>query len=252
MKGPGVKKLGWRATFGVAMIAATVVLMVVHYLVFRDLYNLGFYSVHALVMMPAQALLLTLLLNEFLTRKSRQEMLNKLSMVIGAFFTEVGSDLLRRLSCMDATCEIQDEFRIDGTWDHARYEHARQTAAAYRFSVRPTAEDLAAIREFLVERQPFILGMLQNPNLLEHERFTDVLWAVSHLTEELRLRGDVSNLPGGDVGHLVLDIQRAYAALALQWLDHAEHLQTAYPYLFSLVVRMNPLDPNASPIVRAA
>ncbi len=29
-----------------------------------------------------------------------------------------------------------------------------------------------------------------------------------------------------------------------------EHLQNNYPYLFSLAVRMNPLDPEADPIVK--
>jgi len=30
-----------------------------------------------------------------------------------------------------------------------------------------------------------LLGLLGNPNLLEHDSFTDLLWAVFHLMEEL-------------------------------------------------------------------
>jgi hypothetical protein len=37
----------------------------------------------------------------------------------------------------------------------------------------------------------------------------------------------------------------------VEWLDHVQHLQTAYPYLFSLALRTNPLDPNASVTVAA-
>jgi hypothetical protein len=32
-------------------------------------------------------------------------------------------------------------------------------------------------------------------------------------------------------------------------LAYLEHLQTAYPFLFSLAVRTNPLDPAASPVI---
>ncbi|MGB4442001.1 MAG: hypothetical protein WBJ62_07230, partial [Coriobacteriia bacterium] len=92
----------------------------------------------------------------------------------------------------------------------------------------------------------FLLGLLQNPTLLEHEAFTNVLWAVFHLAEELDHRTEFSALPKSDIAHLTGDVKRAYAAAAVEWLDHAAHLQKQYPYLFSLLVRTNPLDTNAS------
>lgn len=51
--------------------------------------------------------------------------------------------------------------------------------------------------------------------------------------------------------HLNGDLKRAYAAIAVEWLDHVQHLQKQYPYLFSLAVRRNPLDTNASVVVTA-
>ena len=43
-----------------------------------------------------------------------------------------------------------------------------------------------------------------------------------------------------------MDVKRAYTQLGVQWLDYLRHLQTQYPFLFSLAVRTNPLDPHAS------
>ena len=34
--------------------------------------------------------------------------------------------------------------------------------------------------------------------------------------------------------------------LVREWLSYMEHLKSDYPYLFSLAVRTNPFDPNAS------
>ena len=42
------------------------------------------------------------------------------------------------------------------------------------------------------------------------------------------------------------DVKRAFTQLTGQWLEYVRHLQVAYPYLFSLAVRTNPLDPHAS------
>ena len=245
-----MKKLGWRVKLGAALVAATAVLMVVHYLIFRDAYNLGFYTVHAIVMMPLEVLFVTIILNALLERRSRQERLHKLNMVVGAFFSETGSDLLRRISALDETPEVREQCRVDGTWDAARYAAARRFASAHSYRVSVSPEHLEAMRGFLANRQQFVLALLQHPNLLEHESLTDTLWAVSHIAEELRARASFEDLPASDLRHLAGDIERAYAALTVEWLEYARYLQSAYPYLFSLTVRTSPLDPEASAIVR--
>jgi hypothetical protein len=40
-----------------------------------------------------------------------------------------------------------------------------------------------------------------------------------------------------------------YELLAAQWLAYMKHLRDNYPYLFSLAIRTNPFDPDASPEV---
>lgn len=44
-------------------------------------------------------------------------------------------------------------------------------------------------------------------------------------------------------------LQRAYTAPANEWLNYIRRLKLAYSYLYSLAVRLNPLDPNARPEV---
>ena len=50
--------------------------------------------------------------------------------------------------------------------------------------------------------------------------------------------------------HLSGDIQRAYQILVREWLDYLEHLKQDYPYLFSLALRTNPFDANASVVIQ--
>ena len=105
--------------------------------------------------------------------------------------------------------------------------------------------DWEGLRSFLVEKKSFLLSLLANPNLLEHESFTDLLWAVFHLAEELASRKDVSLLPESDHEHLKGDIRRVNVYLSTEWLAYMQHLQADYPYLFSLAVRTNPFNPDA-------
>ncbi len=43
---------------------------------------------------------------------------------------------------------------------------------------------------------------------------------------------------------------RVYSQAVIEWLVYMQHLKKKYPYLFSLAMRTNPFDTNASPIVR--
>jgi hypothetical protein len=111
--------------------------------------------------------------------------------------------------------------------------------------------NLPELRDFLVGKRDFLLRLLENPNLLEHESFTDLLRAVFHLLEELGSRRELEGLPSTDLAHLAGDIRRVYGQLLDQWLSYMRHLSDNYPYLYSLAVRTNPLDETASPIVTA-
>ena len=86
-------------------------------------------------------------------------------------------------------------------------------------------------------------------HVLEHESFTNLLWATFHLTEELEARPSMDGLPDSDLEHIAGDIKRLYGHLATDWVSYVEHLKSAYPFLFSLVVRIHPFQENPSPVV---
>jgi len=120
----------------------------------------------------------------------------------------------------------------------------------YQYGIEIQKVSLSDLRTFLLGRRDFLLRLLENPNLLEHESFTELLRAVFHLTEELACRAALQGLPDTDYAHLTGDIKRAYILLVHRWLDYMRHLEENYPYLFSLAMRTNPFDQTASPIVK--
>jgi hypothetical protein len=240
-----VNRATWRIKLGIGLASATAFVLLANLMVFGMPKETTFWVMHSLAMMPIEILVVTLILNQLLEGRARQEMLHKLNMVIGAFFSEVGSDLLRRITAFDADVEVRENFFVRDDWDDSSFAKAKAVAAAYDYTVDAARGDLAGLRDFLVSKRDFLLRLLENPNLLEHASFTDALWAVFHVAEELENRSNLSGLSAADLAHLSYDLKRAYAALAGEWLDYIRHLKLTYPYLYSLAVRLNPLDPNA-------
>ena len=131
-----------------------------------------------------------------------------------------------------------------------RFSDAQNNIEHLDYKINSQLGNLEDMKSFLLSKRFFFLGLLQNPNLLEHESFTELLWAVFHLTEELSYRPQTTHLPDADYDHLSNDIKRAYVKLISEWLRYMRHLQIQYPYLFSLAVRTNPFDPEASVIIQ--
>ncbi len=172
-------------------------------------------------------------------------------MVIGTFFSEMGTRLLTLFSDNDQGLDgIKEGLIVTGDWSDQDFSSADKHLRNYEFNVDIAQIDLVELHDFLIVSRDFMVRLLENPVLHEHESFSELLRAVSHLTEELANREDVTQLPDSDYEHLGGDIKRAYTLLVHSWLDYMKYLQGNYPYLFSLAMRRNPFDLEASPIVK--
>jgi len=200
--------------------------------------------------LPIEVLLVTLIIHRLLGEREKHERLEKLNMVIGTFFSEIGRKLLAYLSdCDPGLDEIRKSLIVTNDWSNQEFRDVTRRLKEYDYEIDITRVDLDDLKTFLVKKREFLVRLLENPILLEHETFTALLRAVFHLTEELAQRDDVKKLPDSDLKHIALDIKRVYAILAGDWLDYMKYLKDNYPFLFSLAMRTNPFDQQATPIV---
>jgi len=242
----------WYILFGAALIVCSALLYLLHFAIFRDAHHIYIYLLGGLAFLPIEVLVVTLIVDTLLSSRDKRAALEKMNMVIGAFFSEVGTALLRDLGRFDPDADDKRSlFAECGSWKPADFAQVRASLRDMRFTCDSRAEDLEPVRDLLVAKRDFMVRLLENPMLLEHESFTSLLWAVFHLTEELASRPALSGLPDPDLDHLSGDMGRAYALLVSQWLDYMRHLETSYPYLFSLAVRLNPFDPDARATISA-
>ncbi len=244
-----MRRISWKIALGTSLVVLSAVLYYVHFAVFRDSHHIFVYLLGDIAFLPIEVLLVTLVIHQILTEREKRLLLQKLNMVVGAFFSEVGIKLLRSFIDADRSPSPKCERLGAGAWQRQSLADLVRVMRECEYSPAAAPADLERMKAMLAAERGFLLGLLENPNLLEHESFTNMLWAVFHLAEELEARSVFSELPASDVKHLEGDMKRAYTALTVEWLYYMDHLKRNYPYLFSLAVRTNPFDRTISAIV---
>ena len=246
-----MKRFSWQIMLAAMLIFLSAVFYFFHYTIFHDTHHIFIYLIGDVAFVPIEVLMVTVIIHQVLSAREKKTRLGKLNMVIGAFFSEVGTTLLTYFSDWDPKLkDIRKDLVVSSDWSQEEFTKVSKRLMTYQYAVDIKKVDLKALRMFLKEKLDFLLRLLENPTLLEHESFTDLLWAVSHLAEELAARDDVTKLPASDKDHLAGDIKRIYVLLVHQWVNYMAHLKDNFPYLFSLAMRTNPFDQEASPIVQ--
>ena len=244
-------KWGWEIRLGLVLIVSSVVLYYVHFLIFRDTHHIFIYLLGDVAFIPIYVLIVTLIIHRVFNEREKHRVMEKMNMVIGAFFSEVGSQLIDYLIEFDSNLDrIRDSLIIKKDWTNRNFLLAKRNFRNHDYEIDRKKGDLEKLRDFLKENRAFLLRLLENPVLLEHQNFSNLLWAVFHFSDELTRRRTLKNLPDSDYEHIVGDIKRVYVLLIGEWLDYMKHLQRRYPYLFSLALRTNPFDPNADITVK--
>jgi hypothetical protein len=174
----------WLIGFGVILLALSLALMGIHYVLFEDIRWLEKYVVFELAFLPIEVIVVTLILDRLLEARERKERLEKMNMVIGLFFSEVGVGLLWQIAVLGPGLEkIRAGLSRGADLPATDYERLKATLASFSAGPKLRPEDPAALKEQLKAHRGFLVHLLENPILIEQEEFTNALRAVFHLTE---------------------------------------------------------------------
>lgn len=240
-----------------SIVAAVVLLLLsatffaLQHLIFAEPKEAGFLFFQDLAFLPLHVLFVTLILDRAINAREKRERLEQMHIVISAFYSEVGADAIGALNpFIGNIADLRTLFSEMEAWPPGRFGAAAERVPGYTLEADSRAGDLEAVKRLLSEKKAVLLTMFENPNLLEHSRFTNMLWAVYHLQDELANRDDLGVLPETDRNHLSTDIERAYRMLLVEWVYYMRHLKGSFPYLYSLAVRKNPFRTDRSVVVR--
>ncbi len=222
------------------LVILSIVIYYVQYLIFHQAENTLFYLLQDLAFVPIQVALVTLIINRFLNVMETRKKIKKINVIISTFFVETGIEVISTVSRFnrnnDAFCE---KIKIE-EFNRKKEYKLKKEVMEFKFDIYADPAKLEELYSILLKYKGSMLNMLTNPNLLEHDSFTDMLWAVFHVADELQVRGKFDKLDKEDIDHLSNDIFRAYNALIVEWINYMSYLNAEYPFLFALALKKNP------------
>jgi len=229
------------------LVLFSTALYILQLIIFRSPRDTAFYILQDIAFLPLQVAIVTVVLGRFLKNREKTARLGKINMVINAFFSEAGTEILMQLTEFDKNYEdIRPNLDVQVSWNDKLFSKTIKYLDKADLIIECNTEDLESLKSLMKNKRDFLIRMIENPNLLEHDTFTDMLLAVFHITEELLARTEFQDTNKADMLHLSIDIKRAFKTLLTQWVEHLQHLRTEYPYLYSLEVRRNPFGRDNS------
>ena len=98
-------------------VVLSVVFYFLHYSIFRDSHHIFIYLLGDIAFVPIEVLLVTLIIHRLLSMREKRALLEKLNMIIGSFFTEVGTRLLTYFSDFDSKLDsIKRDLVVKDDW----------------------------------------------------------------------------------------------------------------------------------------
>ena len=250
------KRLSWKVKFSIVMVLLIIIIYGSNYLVLGDGEHIISYVWTHLGFIPVDILLVAFLLDEIIEKKEKEAMLEKLDMLMSTFFSEVGNDLISQLSAANKYKTSTENLKSIKNWNEEDFDNklAELKDASLDFQADISAEEreefLENLRTLLASKREFIINLINNPNLLEKEEFTELTNAILHLDEELEHRKDLALVTDTDFGHLNGDMKRVYDKLVYEWVNYLKYLYKNYPYMIALVIRANPFDADTDVYVK--
>lgn len=240
----------WYAIIAVTLLILSVMSYSLQIYIFHNLHDTYFYLLQDVSFVPIQVLIVTFFIDRLMKRQQKINLIKRVNVTIGIFFNELGNDLMKILFTLTKNKhKLGEGLDITSGWKQKDFINTGKWIETDPAEIAITPDNIMELKQFFEKKRFFILNLLENSNLTEHDTFTDTLLAVSHLSDELSLRENTGQMPAADLNHLMLDTKRAYHGIIKEWIIYMSHIKKEYPFLFSLALRSNPFSEKSSVVI---
>ena len=219
------------------LIFTSFIMFLFHYFIFGQLENTVYYSLMSLCFIPINILVVTLVFEKLEDRRAKIERMNKLNMLVGLFFSDVGFNLLKFIAAGDTKINYLN-------LDFNDIKACANKLAAHEHDISFELIDYPKLKQLVIGSREILSTLIANENILEHEIFTDLLMALMHLRDEILFIQHKDELNHDDCIHLKGDLVRVYKTLTIQWVNYLSHLKQFYPFQYNSAIKFNPFGLN--------
>ena len=155
---------------GIGLIGLSLILHYVHYLIFQDLHHTLIFLFADIAFIPMEVFFTTLVIDKLLEKREKEHLRDKLSMLIGVFFSELGTDILNTFVYADDNTEIiAKEALVTKEWNKNEFKNLEKLVDEYEYDIDIKKVDLIALEKKLNAQKDLVINLITNPMLIEHE-----------------------------------------------------------------------------------
>lgn len=214
----------------IILVAVSVTVYLLQVLIFRDPRTTEFYIFQDFAFLPISIAVATLAVNALMAEREKRDKIAHTSMLRSQFFTGIGVPMLGVLA---GCCSAQG--RLPVLPENGSQKDRDKTKAdlmALPLSVHLDKAAYDRVRELLEGSRTELLILGSNPDLMEAECFTQLLWGCFHLLDEYRLRGDWAALKAEDISHFEEDFAQVLKLILVNNIDNAAYLRANFPNFY--------------------
>ncbi len=131
-----MKQLYWHILLGAILLILSIFFYVLHYLVFKDAHHIFIYLIGDIAFVFIEVLLVTLIIHRILEDREKKARQKHMNMIIGSFFSEVGTKLLEILCKWDPQVEeIQQELIVEKDTAEQKFGKVCRSLRKHDFSI---------------------------------------------------------------------------------------------------------------------
>ena len=113
----------WKIKFSIIMVIAIIVIYGSNILILKDPEHVISYIWTHFGFIPVDILIVAFLLDEIISKKEKETMMEKLDMIMSTFFSEIGNDLIGQLSSVNQHKADTQYLESIKTWSDKDYEN---------------------------------------------------------------------------------------------------------------------------------
>ena len=226
------KKTKETVLIGIGLVLLSLLLHYAHYLIFRDAHHTLIFLFADIAFIPMEVFFTTLIIDRMLEKREKNHFLEKLNMMIGVFYTEIGTNMLTELVKGDENIgELINSNICAKNWDDNTCKELKNKLEKHEFNLNINKLDIDTLKRILSSNKDFLINLIINENVHEHEEFTEMLMALLHVREEMETRC-CNEIQPFELEHLASDMSDAYKYLTIEWCQYMNYLSKNYPRLF--------------------
>ena len=227
---------------GSGLVILSILLHYLYVVIFKDVHHTMIFLFADIAFIPLEVFLTTIVIERILERREKEHLLEKLNMLIGLFYTELGTKLLSDIVKGDAHGVMANHRTINSdTWNDQSFSKLHEDILNYDYELNIDKINLGDIKNKLDDNKDLLINLISNGNLLEHETFTEMLMTIMHLKEELDTRY-CDEIERYEIMHIEKDLMAVYKYLTIEWAEYMKYLSKNYPSLYCKALINNPFD----------